>query len=202
MAKAVGIIDYGSGNVASILNALKKIGTDAILSSHRDELLACSHVILPGVGSFAGAVHKLRSKVGLDFVRQLAKDRPFLGICVGMQLLGLSSEEFGTLENGLGLFPHKVRMLRGASYLPHVGWNSLTNVSKDSRLLHGLDNNQDFYFVHSFVLDAAEAYSVANCEYGEEFVAVVERDLTFGVQFHPEKSGPAGVKLLKNFVEI
>lgn len=202
VARVVGIIDYGSGNVGSILNALKKTETDSILSNQRDALLACSHIILPGVGSFSGAMQKLRSKIGLDFVRELADQKPFLGICVGMQALGSTSEEFGSTEEGMGIFPHKVRQLRGAPYLPHVGWNSLIGVSKQSQLLKGLDENEDFYFVHSFVLDAADGFSVASCSYGEEFIAVVERGQTFGVQFHPEKSGPAGVKLLENFARV
>ncbi len=199
----VGIIDYGSGNVGSVFNAILRLGHNAILSSDVEELSLCTHVILPGVGSFSSAKRKLDSVISDQDLRVLAKNsQGFLGICVGMQLLCESGSE-NEVTPGYGFFSGEVGRIPSASVLPHMGWNNLVGMEMASPLLKGISPVDDFYFVHSYSLVGGKGSQIiASAEYGSVFPAVVGDNNVFGVQFHPEKSSTAGSKLLTNFLSI
>jgi glutamine amidotransferase len=200
---SVGIIDYGAGNVASLFNAVSNLGYGVKVTSDEKTLFSCSHIILPGVGSFGAVSRKLQSRVGFDLTKRLAADRPFLGICVGMQLLGTASDEFATTECGLNLLPGQVSRIDDAPLLPHVGWNNLTFTPESSSILRGIKPNDDFYFVHSFAFSGLNSrFVIAHAEYGSSFPAVVQNENVFGVQFHPEKSGRTGQRILQNFLAL
>jgi glutamine amidotransferase len=202
MKKLVGIIDYGSGNTASMANSLLRLGHDVVLSGDQCELMKCSHLVLPGVGSFGGARKKLEATLGAELLTSLRRARPFLGVCVGMQLLAHSSSEFGTSEVGLNFIPGEITKIKDAPYLPHVGWNSLIFEPGASDLLKGISPHDNFYFVHSFAYSKIqEKLVVARAEYGSLFPAIVESNNVYGVQFHPEKSGRVGDVILRNFLK-
>ena len=199
----VGIINYGSGNVGSVQNALKILGHGALLSSEMSQLASCSHIILPGVGSFSSAKHKLQNVLDDSQLSELARNsRAFLGICVGMQLLcDLGNENEPT--PGYGFFSGEVDLIPSASILPHVGWNNLEGIQTSSPLLKGITEEDDFYFVHSYCVvgnQGTQVISYAN--YGSTFPAVLQNENIYGVQFHPEKSALAGRRLLANFLEL
>ena len=201
------IIDYGMGNLGSILNMLKKIGAEAIISSNITEIEKAKKLILPGVGAFDSGMKNI---MGLGLVsvlneRVLRGKIPLLGICLGMQLLTRRSEE-GTLQ-GLGWFDadtlkFKFDKVQNGLRIPHMGWNYI-NVEKKHSLLNDLGENPRFYFVHSYhvVCDKVEDI-LATTSYGYDFTYAIIRDNIFGVQFHPEKSHKYGMKLLKNFIEL
>ena len=201
------IIDYGMGNLGSILNMLKKIGAEAIISSNITEIEKAKKLILPGVGAFDSGMKNI---MGLGLVsvlneRVLRGKIPLLGICLGMQLLTRRSEE-GTLQ-GLGWFDadtlkFKFDKVQNGLRIPHMGWNYI-NVEKKHSLLNDLGENPRFYFVHSYhvVCDKVEDI-LATTSYGYDFTSAIIRDNIFGVQFHPEKSHKYGMKLLKNFIEL
>ena len=199
----VGIIDYGVGNLFSLCSSFKAIGEDAFVSGDVGELMKADRLVLPGVGAFEDAAKKLRAS-GLDsFVRQQAAEgKPLLGICLGMQLLFERSFEYGEHE-GLGLLKGSVVPMEGKLpaelKIPHMGWNALT-VNR-GRLLADLDG-QYVYFVHSFFADGCEDSLSAVTEYGIPITAAVERGNIFGCQFHPEKSGNAGLAILRAFCEV
>ncbi len=206
----VGVIDYGVGNLRSVANALRHVGADPVVSDDAAILLACERLILPGVGAFAYGRDALAAK-GLDrVVREAAAcEKPLLGICVGMQLLFERSHEFGEHE-GLGLIPGEIdafsqdtgaRRLR----LPNVNWLPIAPEAKQNglagRLLDGVTDRSRFYFVHSYHAQSANPFAVASARYGgQPFAAAVAKGSIFATQFHPEKSGPDGLKMLKNFV--
>jgi len=198
----IAIVDYGMGNIASVRNALQLLGADPLITLKTEDFAAATHIILPGVGSFQGGMAELhRRGIARILAREVLENKkPFLGICLGMQLLGSRGEEGGDTE-GLGYIPGRVRRLRvdEARYrLPHIGWNTVTR--KDVPLFRGVIS-EDFYFVHSYVLVPESARDVTGtCEYGEKFAASVQRNNIFGVQFHPEKSQRGGLALLKNFI--
>ena len=201
------IIDYGIGNLASIKNMLKKIGVDSIITSNKEEIANAEKLILPGVGSFDYGMEALNS-LGITEILQkkaLENKTPILGICLGAQLMGNSSEE-GKLP-GLGLINMVVKKFDAtqlpASYkIPHYGWNHI-KIRKDSELFSGFDDDARFYFIHSyhFVQDNAEDI-LASTNYGYEFVSAFQRDNIMGVQFHPEKSHKYGLRLLENFTKM
>ena len=198
------IIDYGLGNVSSFLNSYKSLNIQCELASNENDLDSASHIILPGVGSFDFAMD-LFLKSGLKSrVESLIfeKDIPLLGVCVGMQILGNESEE-GSKE-GLGWIPGKIRKIHAASEndlpLPHMGWNSLTKI-RNEQLFKNVDQNRGFYFLHSYFFDSIE-YSIASCNYPNEFCCAVQNKNIIGVQFHPEKSLSNGISLLKNFSKM
>ena len=199
----VGIIDYGVGNLFSLCSSFKAIGEDAFVSGDEKELMKADRLVLPGVGAFEDAAKKLRSS-GLDsFVRQQAAEgKPLLGICLGMQLLFERSFEYGEHE-GLGLLKGSVVPMEGKLpaelKIPHMGWNALT-VNR-GRLLAQMDG-QYVYFVHSFFADGCEDSLSAVTEYGIPITAAVEKGNLFGCQFHPEKSGNAGLAILRAFCEV
>lgn len=200
----IGIIDYDAGNLKSVEKALRYLGEPCKVTRDREEILAADKLILPGVGAFGEAVKKLRM-YGLDTVIKDAvnQNKPFLGICLGMQLMFESSEESPGVT-GLGLLPGKILKIPAGHGLkiPHIGWNSL-NFPKKGRLFSGLPQNAYVYFVHSYYLQAGDKKDVAaGTEYGVSIDAAVERGCLFGCQFHPEKSGDAGLRILKNFAEL
>ncbi len=195
----IAIIDYGMGNLRSVQKAFQYLGMDARICADKRSLDDSSHIVLPGVGAFADAAAALsRSGLDLELKRQVAAGKPFLGICLGMQLLFDRSFEDGE-HVGLGLIKGQVvRFDVQGLKVPHIGWNSVRQVRKTA-LFDGA-SDLDFYFVHSYhAADVAPECVETVCEYGYEFVSSVNRDNIFGVQFHPEKSGDAGLKLLKNF---
>jgi len=197
------IIDYGMGNIKSIISALKYIGVDEIVVSNKlSDISSADKIILPGVGSFARAMENIK-KLNLDIYLKEAviiEKKPILGICLGMQLMGISSEEEG-LSNGLGFISGKVIKfnLKGLK-VPHIGFNQVV-FRNDSKLYSGLDNLSDFYFTHSFQMQSNENINQATCTYGNEFIASYELDNIVGVQFHPELSQTNGLMLLDNFIK-
>lgn len=199
----VGIIDYGVGNLFSLQSSFRAIGVDAYVSGDAAELAKADRLVLPGVGAFEDAAKKLRAS-GLDgFVReQAANGKPLLGICLGMQLLFQKSFEYGE-HPGLGLLKGQVVGMTGLLppelKIPHMGWNALE--VKRGRLLKDLDG-QYVYFVHSFYAQGCEDSLSATAEYGIPITAAVEKDNIFGCQFHPEKSGNAGLSILRAFCEV
>lgn len=198
------ILDYGSGNVRSVLNLVSTITPSVRISNSPDVIRAASHLILPGVGAFGASMARVRSHIPLDVVNDAVETRhtQFLGICVGLQVLADKGYEFGE-HDGLGWLGGRVtRLESGDLPLPHVGWNSIA-VRRESPLLEHLRPDEDFYFVHSFVMrPALEDDVVATTDYGEPFASVVSRGNIHGVQFHPEKSQRAGRRFLENFLTM
>jgi glutamine amidotransferase len=202
-AVEIAIVDYGMGNRRSVEKALEHVGVRASISRHPAELRAASGLVLPGVGAFPRAMENLR-ELGLDeLVREcVAAGTPVLGICLGLQLAFDSSTEQGGAE-GLGIVPGEVRALEaGGLKLPHIGWNEVS-LLKPSPLLDSLPKRCAFYHVHSFApVPAHEEDVLGTAEYGAPFVTVVQHGSFYGVQFHPEKSSAAGMRLLANFARI
>lgn len=195
------IIDYGAGNLMSVTNALNFLGVENRISSDPAELERADRLILPGVGAFPAAMEYLASCGLTDTVKKLACQKPFLGICLGMQMLFDESDEIRPCA-GLGLIPGRVRKIDTQFKLPHIGWNSL-DIKNDCPILRGFNGGEYVYFVHTFCADTENAANLAaSANYGEDVAAVVFRDNIFGCQFHPEKSGDAGLAILKNFCEI
>jgi glutamine amidotransferase len=197
MAKIV-LIDAGGTNLGSVRYALQRLGIEAPLSNDADEIRAATHVILPGVGAAAPGMQRLRETSLIDVVRGLTQ--PVLGVCLGMQLLFEHSEESDT--PCLGLIPSRLRRFAqsGSLRVPHMGWNTL-NVERTSPLLDGIDTGEFAYFVHSYAAPVGD-YTLASCDYGGAFSAVVQRGNFYGAQFHPERSASVGARLLRNFIEL
>ncbi len=200
----VAIIDYDAGNLKSVENALLHLGESAEITRDSQKILESDRVILPGVGAFGDAMAKL-NKYGLDTVIQEVHRRqiPFLGICLGLQLLFEQSDETPGVQ-GLGLLPGKISAIpeKSGYKIPHMGWNSI-QIREDARLFQGIPQDAYVYFVHSYYLQAAEDADVAaKTEYIVDIHASVEHGNTFACQFHPEKSGDIGLKILQNFCMI
>ena len=194
------IFDYGAGNLRSVQNTLAKIGAPYKLVDDAAGLREAEKIILPGVGHFGQMVRALDAmRVREAILEQIGKGVPFLGICLGLQALFSESEE-DTEVKGLGLFPQKVARFTGDMRVPHMGWNDL-EARAGSRLLKDVGEKPYVYFAHSYYAPVNEA-TAATCTYTIPYTAVLERDNLFGVQFHPEKSGPLGLKIVKNFVEL
>lgn len=200
----VAIIDYDAGNIKSVEKAVSLLGHEVVLTRVRDEILSADHVILPGVGAFGDAMEKLQGYGLVSVIREVAeKEIPFLGICLGLQLMFESSEEAPGVA-GLGLLPGKiVRIPDGENLkIPHIGWNTL-RFPNPGRLFQGIAEGSYVYFVHSYYLQADDPQIVkASTEYGTLIHASVEKDCLFACQFHPEKSSETGLKILQNFLEI
>ncbi|MGD6940635.1 imidazole glycerol phosphate synthase subunit HisH [Cytobacillus gottheilii] len=203
----IGIIDYGMGNLFSVEKALERLGVEAFISDDHERLRQADGLILPGVGAFKDAMDLLNENGLTKMIHEYVQTgKPFLGICLGMQLLFESSEENG-LTNGLSLLPGKVIRFsgvdrKGESYkVPHMGWNKL-RFDQDSPLLQGVDEDY-VYFVHSFYVDADQSDVVlAEANYDVNVAAVVGMENVFGMQFHPEKSSVMGMQLLRNFTKL
>ncbi len=201
----VAIVDYGVGNLFSLQSSFAAIGAEVVVTAEKAVLEKADCVLLPGVGAFEDAAKKLRAS-GLDKVLKelAAKGKPLMGICLGMQLLFERSYEYGCHE-GLGLLKGSVRPIRDvipADYkIPHIGWNGLI-FKKESPLLKYVNEGDCVYFVHSYYAADCEGSVIATAEYGPELTAAVESGNVFGCQFHPEKSGDVGLKILKAFVEM
>ncbi len=200
----IAIIDYDAGNIKSVENAFRSLGGDAVLSRDPALIEAADKVVLPGVGLFGDARNKLKN-YGLDETihKVIDSGRPFLAICVGLQLLFDGSEESPEAE-GLKVFPGMIKRIPSADGLkvPQIGWNSL-HLENESRLLHGIGEGSYVYFVHSYYLESADPSIVtASTEYGTHIHAAVEKGNVFATQFHPEKSSRIGLRILKNFMEL
>lgn len=200
----IAIIDYDAGNIKSVEKALQKLGQDVVVTRDAETILAADRVILPGVGAFGDAMANLR-KYELDkVIRQVVeKGTPFLGICLGLQLLFERSDETPGVE-GLGILEGEICRIPDGEGLkiPHMGWNSL-QFQNEGRLFRGLPQGSYVYFVHSYYLKAKDSSIVkATCEYGVSIHASVEKRNVFACQFHPEKSSDVGLKILQNFVEL
>lgn len=197
----VAIIDYGAGNLSSVKKALDYLGAENEITQDRDKILSASHVILPGVGSFGDAMDSMRERGLVDTVKEAAMTKPFLGICLGLQLLFEGSEESPDTE-GLGILKGKIVSIPKDKGLkvPHIGWNSV-NLKQHSGIFSNIDDESYFYFVHSFYLkDADEDVVAATTEYGVTIQCAVQRDNLCATQFHPEKSSKAGLQILKSFI--
>ena len=197
----IGIIDYGLGNLSSVLNAFDSINCPAEIFNNPKNIKKYKHLVLPGVGSFEAGIKALKTKSWPEAIYEhIELKKPLLGICLGMQLFFSRGEEYGVHE-GLGLIKGVVKKihLKNNLKLPHVGWNNLLNM-KSHPLLKGIKDNIDFYFVHSHACHPEDKDSIlAECNYGDTFAACVSKKNIFGTQFHPEKSAPSGIILLKNF---
>ena len=197
--RMITIIDYKSGNLKSISNGFKKIGVDYRITDDKDIIADSDYLVLPGVGAFGSAMENL--KPFEDIIHEhVNDDKPFLGICLGQQVLMGSSDESPGVK-GLDLFKGHVELLPAGVKIPHMGWNKL-NVVNDSPILEGIDGEY-FYFVHSYhVIPDDEKIIAGTCEYGGDVVASLSQNNLFSTQFHPEKSGVAGLKILKNFTNL
>lgn len=199
----IAIIDYGAGNLHSVKNALDFLGAESKITGSASEILSADKVILPGVGAFGSAMNALTASGLKEVIFEVAdKSTPLLGICLGLQLMFEKSEEAPDVK-GLGLFKGTIVKIpdRGLK-IPHMGWNSI-EVVKDSRILNNIGENPFVYFVHSYYLNASDESVVsAYTNYGERLGIAVEKDNVFATQFHPEKSGETGMKILKNFINL
>ncbi len=204
----IAIIDYGVGNLFSLQSSLKFIGADAKVTKDIAEIQAAERIILPGVGAYADAAEKLRQS-GMERVvlEEAAKGKPLLGICLGMQLLLEKSYEYGE-HKGLGLIPGSVKpiapMIGAGLKVPQIGWNALIfpKEREKSKLFRYIDEGDCVYFVHSYAGVDCDAFVSARTEYGALLTAAVERGNVYGTQFHPEKSGEVGLKILRAFCEL
>ncbi len=200
----IAMIDYDAGNVKSVEKALEYLGQEVILTRNRDEILNADRVILPGVGSFGDAMRKLEEYKLIDVIQEVVeKQIPFLGICLGLQLLFESSEESEGVK-GLGILKGHIKKIpdKDGLKVPHIGWNDLS-FNQEAKLFKGLQEGDYVYFVHSYYLEAEDSNIVAaTTSYGVKIDAAVETKSVFACQFHPEKSSDIGLKILKNFIEL
>lgn len=205
MSHSVAIIDYDAGNMDSVKRAVEECGGEALITKNPQDLNECSHIILPGVGVFKEGIKRLRN-IGMEEAlrEQVLQNKiPFLGICLGMQLLASRGTEGGDIE-GLGFIQGEVIKLvsKKSERIPHIGWNNVVFKEK-IKIFKGIDSEKDFYFVHSYhFIPSNKEDIVAVTPYCGEFVSAVAKDNIFGVQFHPEKSQVVGFQLLKNFLSI
>lgn len=200
----VAIIDYGAGNLSSVKKALDFLGAESEITKDRDKIMAASHIILPGVGSFGDAMDSMNRRGLTETVKEAAlSGKPFLGICLGLQLLFESSEESPGV-GGLGLLKGKIVEIpkdRGLK-VPHIGWNSVSLKQTDG-IFKGIDQNSYFYFVHSYYLKGADEGAVAaTTDYGVEIQCAVQQGNLCATQFHPEKSSKTGLQVLNNFLAM
>lgn len=199
------IVDYGMGNLRSVQKAIEKNGAQADISSDPERIAAADKIILPGVGAFRDAIAALQHHDLVAPIKQfIAADKPFLGVCLGLQLLLDVSYEDGEFQ-GLGIVPGAVRKfeLPPEFKIPHMGWNQLVDRSESNPLLKNIPADAWFYFVHSYYVDPADSsWTAARTDYGGPFTSMVHRGNVFATQFHPEKSQAAGLQLLQNFIDL
>ncbi|HTP68878.1 MAG TPA: imidazole glycerol phosphate synthase subunit HisH [Dongiaceae bacterium] len=197
----VTVIDYGAGNVTSVARAFRKLGSDVHPTANPNEIEHAACLVLPGVGHCAALLHALdHYSLREPIQSSLSRGTPFLGICLGLQALYSKSAEAPDLP-GLDVFHSNVEHLPENVKLPHMGWNQI-HYARTSALLHEISSGAHFYFAHSYAAPATGSEAVAYCEHGRSFAAVIECGRIFGVQFHPEKSGATGAKLLANFLRL
>jgi glutamine amidotransferase len=200
----VAIIDYGAGNLQSVKKALDFLGYENEITQDKNKIESASHIILPGVGSFGDAMKSIKDRGLEDTIRKSAGgDKPFLGICLGLQLLFESSEESPNVD-GLGIFKGKIVTIpkNNGLKVPHMGWNSVSFKQNDG-IFKGINDESYFYFVHSYYLkDADDSIVAGTTQYGTEIECAVQNGLVCATQFHPEKSGEVGLQLLKNFIAM
>ena len=202
------IVDYGVGNLFSLVSGVKSLGAQVCVTGKAEELRAADHILLPGVGAFADAAAKLNATGLVPVLREESQKKPLLGICLGMQLLFEKSYEYGE-HAGLGLIPGEVALLAEdlqdpALKVPHIGWNALDIAPghEDDPLFQYIRNGEYVYYVHSFYAKNCAASTLATSEYSLPVTGAVRRGLVYGTQFHPEKSGDTGLRLLKAFLEL
>ena len=196
------ILDYGSGNVQSVKNALDRLKISNLVSNSIESIREATHIILPGVGAFEVAMRRIQDTLPIRELQDevLEKKKPYLGICVGMQVLAERGYENGT-HLGLGwIKEHEVVENSKRVRQPHIGWNSV-RIRKKSPIFSGIDDESDFYFVHSFIMKSkSQEFVIGSTDYGDVFTSVIQKDNIYGVQFHPEKSHKNGLQLIKNFI--
>ncbi|MFP4655117.1 MAG: imidazole glycerol phosphate synthase subunit HisH [Methanohalobium sp.] len=200
--KKITIIDYGLGNLRSIRKALERVGAEPVISSDPPDILDADGVILPGVGAFIDAMKNLQPLTDAIY-EYVDTGKPLLGICLGQQILMSKSDE-GGLTDGINLVPGHVKRFPSSELkVPHMGWNSIT-INKNHPLFEGISDGTYVYFVHSYYVDTDETHTLSYCDYGLSFAAVVanEKGNVVGTQFHPEKSGKTGLKIVENFVNM
>ncbi len=194
----IAIIDYGMGNLRSVQKALEFVGQEAVITDDIKAMEKADKLVLPGVGAFGDAISTIREK-GIDKViyEGVSKDKPFLGICLGMQMVFDKSYEYGEYE-GLGLIPGEIKLLPDNVKKPHIGWNNL-NIKMKAPLFENVGESPYVYFVHSYYLETDAPVVSATTDYGKEIQVAVQKDNIFALQFHPEKSGDVGLEILKSF---
>ena len=202
----IAIVDYGVGNLFSLASSVRSLGLEVTITRNAADLRAADHILLPGVGAFADAMDKLTATGLVPVLKEETQHTPLLGICLGMQLLFDKSYEFGEHE-GLGLIPGQVCPLAPdltdpALKVPHIGWNALDITRPDDPLFRYVKNGEYVYYVHSFYAKNCAASTLATSEYSIPVTGAVRRGLVYGTQFHPEKSGDTGLRLLKAFAEL
>jgi glutamine amidotransferase len=200
----IAIVDYGMGNLRSVQKGLERVGAQATVTRDREAIETAAGVVLPGVGAFGACMENLRTYELIETVhRVIRRGTPFLGICLGMQLLFEESEEFGPVR-GLGVFPGRVVRFadRPGLQVPHMGWNQIRK-QQDAPHLRGIDDGAFVYFVHSYyVVPADPSLAATSTEYGGEFTSAIAKDNVFATQYHPEKSQAVGLKILENFGRV
>ena len=197
----IAIVNYGMGNLRSVQKAFEHVGAKAVIVDRPEDIDAAERVVLPGVGAFGDAMNNLRT-AGLiaPIIRAISEGRPFLGICLGLQLMFAESEEMGQ-HRGLDILPGKVKRFPEGQRVPQIGWNEV-RIQRETALLYGVPDRSYFYFVHSFfVASECDEDVVGVTDYGIDYASIAGNGRAFGVQFHPEKSQDAGLKILKNFAE-
>ena len=202
----IAIVDYGVGNLFSLASSVRSLGLEVTITRNAADLRAADHILLPGVGAFADAMDKLTATGLVPVLKEETRHTPLLGICLGMQLLFDKSYEFGEHE-GLGLIPGQVCPLAPdltdpALKVPHIGWNALDITRPDDPLFKYVQNGEYVYYVHSFYAKDCAASTLASSEYSIPVTGAVRQGLVYGTQFHPEKSGDTGLRLLKAFAEL
>lgn len=197
----IAIVNYGMGNLRSVQKAFEHIGAEAAIVHRPEEIDNADRIVLPGVGAFGDAMDNLKTAGSIDpIVKAIAEGRPFLGICLGLQLMFAESEEMGQ-HKGLGILPGRVRRFPNGQRVPQIGWNEV-RIQRETALLDGVPDGSHFYFVHSFyVASERDDDVIGTTDYGIDYASIAGTGRAFGVQFHPEKSQDAGLKILKNFAE-
>ena len=202
----IGLINYGMGNFGSVRRTFEILNIENRIINNPAEITDCKKLVLPGVGNFSNAMKILNNNGWSEKIikHSLEEKKPLLGICLGMQLLSKSGTEGGKVD-GLGIIEGTVKPFNFENKefrVPHVGWNSIENINKNSKILSGIENSTDFYFVHSYYLETNPDTRAADTNYGVNFCSVVEINNVFGTQFHPEKSSKSGRKVLENFANF